>query len=81
MTFEALYSVAPFWRGRLAHGILVAEEADLLNCFVEWHGLQPLNWDEVFAELLIGDMLCEVIATLGNFQHEDLTLISFNCEA
>lgn len=50
---QTLHCPAPKWRAGLADGVLVPEDARILNGLRLRHSLQPLHRDEVFAFLRV----------------------------
>jgi hypothetical protein len=56
---------APFWRGGLAHGVLIAEETDFVDCSFDGDRLKPLDSDEIFTAVRV---VCKFPVIIAPFE-------------
>lgn len=78
MLLESIGGVTPFRCGRFADRVLLAEEASLVESFVEWNSVEPADFDEVFGVFGVIGIFSMIVGFAEDFEAGLKAVCSFD---
>lgn len=80
MFFQPIRGLSPVGCFGAADGVLVAEEANFMEGLSDWHGLEPVHFDEVFGFLGVFGIGAVVVGLCQHIEGGEGTVAGFESE-